>query len=527
MGKRRYHSLESLPKWLWIVTALLTFSAAGLTQDLQMHQRGKKYIRERKWQRAIETYNRLVKEYPASLYADDARFWEGFSLEQLPGKERESFQRYQRVIDEYPNSPWVDDAIVHQIFLSKKMSRMGDTEAGRFLLEKIEDPNSMIRQQAALALGELRDPAALPILEEIARGEDRDMAREAMQALEEYSEMLEVAIAESLKTSGPEAFERSGDTAVKSGRVLNKLLKSGGEWTEQELLMNGLYHVVPQEDLEFYLSLENDWDRSEWWRKLWASRDPTPTTEHNEAEEEFRRRVRYAWEYYGREWEYDNFFYPPWDSRGEVYIKLGNPDERDMTDRADYEKWIYYRYRIGFLVSNRMPNRFGDGVYLSPVTTYLYRSDLDKQLSYYIRKPRFMFEVPELETVKKFKNFQLELVSGEHLDQQVRVRYQYSFPSQNLRFRMEKDAYVGTYRTRWVVFDEDYEVLSSSDAVDEFILPEGADMKEGVVEGAIELSFVPGSYVLAMRIEDLYSNKMGIYRKKFSIKGRGMVKEVE
>jgi len=66
-----------------------------------------------------------------------------------------------------------------------------------------------------------------------------------------------------------------------------------------------------------------DSQKSEWLRIFWQKHDPTPTTTENEFRREHFRRLRYALYYFS------NPFGPiPWDDRGEVYIRYGEPNER-------------------------------------------------------------------------------------------------------------------------------------------------------------------------------------------------------
>lgn len=80
--------------------------------------------------------------------------------------------------------------------------------------------------------------------------------------------------------------------------------------------------VAAGDEAEEYLALEDSSSREEYWRKFWKSQDPTPTTDRNERYEEHLRRVAYAAERFsshiGR-----------WDDRGRVYVKYGEPDERE------------------------------------------------------------------------------------------------------------------------------------------------------------------------------------------------------
>lgn len=511
-------------------TILFVISAVSwvMAQDAKLYNKGKKFVYERQWDKAIETYNRLLNEYPGGLYNDYAQFYIGFSLEQVHGREREAFEKYQRVIENYPKSPWVDDAVIHQILIAKKFSLKGDASFKEFLRQKAADADSMIRYQAALALAELKDPTVLPTLVEMAKGQDETMARQAMDVLERYSKVLEESVEEEPEVAVQKVPVESFPTEKTWENLSEKLLKKGASWTEGDLLFNGLYHIVSQDELAFYLSLENEWDRREWWRKLWASKDPTPTTPKNEAEEEFKRRVLYARENFGRDWDATHFIYPPWDSRGEIYIKFGTPDrrERDKNDQG-WEDWTYYKYRIVLLVSNHLSNRTGDGVRLNTISRYVHRRDIGFKGSVYLQDPRFLYSDPNLSEVNNIRGLDFRIGSTSRIGQTVRIEFVYVFSAWNLRFQTDKSENKGAYRTHWVVYDEDYRSVASSDAVEEVIFSEKDDLRKHKVSGHINVDLIPGSYRLALRIEDLKSERIGIYRKHFTVKNKGELQEMQ
>ncbi len=65
-------------------------------------------------------------------------------------------------------------------------------------------------------------------------------------------------------------------------------------------------------------------DRREVAKRFWAERDPDYTTPVNERQLEHYRRVWYARTYFSR-------YKQPWDRRGEVYIRYGEPDHRSRS----------------------------------------------------------------------------------------------------------------------------------------------------------------------------------------------------
>lgn len=65
-------------------------------------------------------------------------------------------------------------------------------------------------------------------------------------------------------------------------------------------------------------------ERREVLRLAWARLDPTPTTERNERREAHYRRVAYARAHFRRNGS------PPWDKRGELLIRYGSPQGREI-----------------------------------------------------------------------------------------------------------------------------------------------------------------------------------------------------
>ena len=267
--------------FLFAIGILIFFSFAAMASDKSslLHSKGKKYVRERKWDNVIQIYNQLLMNHSGSVYDDDAKFWIAFSQEQMAGMEKDAFESYEEIIEEHPNSPWRDDAVVHQIYIAQKLSKSENGLYTAFLHQMIYHEDLQVRFLAALALGELKDPIALPLLEEIARGEDEDLAMQAIEALKGYSDIIEKDVPEEEFDASDVESLRESDEKI----IYRNLAKQGKTWTDERLFQNGIFHIVSKKDLIFYLSLENNWDQKEWWRKFGESRDPTPTTVGNEA----------------------------------------------------------------------------------------------------------------------------------------------------------------------------------------------------------------------------------------------------
>lgn len=98
-------------------------------------------------------------------------------------------------------------------------------------------------------------------------------------------------------------------------------------------------------------------EREQRWHDFWKGRDPTPTTDRNEREEEYFERIDYAKEHFGHG---DRGFRS---DRARVYVRYGPPDNVEARpfeiDTRAYEIWYYYGLGYEFVFVDRS----GFGVY--------------------------------------------------------------------------------------------------------------------------------------------------------------------
>ena len=98
-------------------------------------------------------------------------------------------------------------------------------------------------------------------------------------------------------------------------------------------------------------------EREQRWREFWKGRDPTPTTDRNEREEQYFERIDYAKEHFGHG---DRGFRS---DRARVYVRYGPPDNVESRpfeiDTRAYEVWHYYSLGYEFVFVDRS----GFGVY--------------------------------------------------------------------------------------------------------------------------------------------------------------------
>jgi len=506
--------------------------------DHELYQKAKRQCIEQEWEEAIHLFQRLIEEYPDSQYRDDAHFWIGYCLGKRTGSEIEAFITFENLISDFKNSPWVDDAVIHQIALAEKLVRQGREQFLYFLIEKLNAEEAVFRQQAALALGRLNDKRALPELNSMKGHEDLGpLAQSLIERIE----------SEETRTSKPSAkivdskhlrfdvkkdkiFEKETRTEekhtpffhyTKRHRQYRDMLKKKDDWTKEELIDFGMWQILPTDQFEEYNSLQ-DYDRSEWLRKYWKQHDPTPTTETNEARTEFERRVNYARAHFSDLWNYRHLQYlmdqhlregwprAPWDARGEMYIKYGEPDARSVHDYHE-EEWIYYGHMGDFIISQYMTNIYGEAIRPGEMSQQIYQGYPMYVDANFIYNQEFVYEHDyDAEPLKKFK----WTVENESMIKNQNMSIHYSVPTKEFKLSKENEFFVIQYLERYVILDEDMREIYRHEKIKELKKKNKRNFKkEKHIKETITLDLEPGHYIVALRIEDQHSNKLGIFQK--------------
>ena len=297
------------------------------------------------------------------------------------------------------------------------------------------------------------------------------------------------------------------------------MLKKTEDWSKEELFDFGMWHILPTNQFEEYASL-NGYDRSEWVRKYWKQRDPTPTTEKNESKIEFQSRVNYARAHFSELWNYRHFSYlkdqhrrknwprAPWDARGEVYIKYGEPDSRTVHGYHQ-EEWIYYRYNVDFIIDQYKTNIYGNAIVPGEMSQYTYRDMIGHVDANFIYHQEFKYEHDyKAKPMKKAKcSIESDPLSAEH-----NVTIHYSVPTKELKLMKIDNHYFIKVLERYVVFDEDMQEVCRHETVKELKEKDKKSFKKRKhIEETFVLTLEPGYYKIALRIEDQHSNQLGIF----------------
>ena len=111
-------------------------------------------------------------------------------------------------------------------------------------------------------------------------------------------------------------------------RYFTEYLQAATE--EEQALYRDPILLMSPEERKAYEQTEGS-DRVDMVRRFWSAHDPDLTTTINERLLEHYRRVWYALGAYSRGKQ-------PWDRRGEVYIRFGEPDYRSTSDMKNYNQ---------------------------------------------------------------------------------------------------------------------------------------------------------------------------------------------
>ena len=99
---------------------------------------------------------------------------------------------------------------------------------------------------------------------------------------------------------------------------------------DEKRLYEDISQVASSEELSAHREAETA-DRADYLRRFWNSKDPDLSTSVNERLLEHYRRVWYALTEFSKGKK-------PWDTRGDVYIRFGEPDHRSRSDEPNFKQ---------------------------------------------------------------------------------------------------------------------------------------------------------------------------------------------
>ncbi len=515
---------------------LITVSTAFQADSAhRLYLEAKKRSFNQQWDVAAELYKQLVDEYPDSQYTEEAQFWIGYCLEKN-GNSQDAYLAFNTLERKFPQSTWLDDAVQHKIVLAEKLASQRGDQYYSFLRTQLEDDEKETRYQAAMALGRLEDRRALPVLKSLRGHIEFDAETDNIIAdlegandLPDEAVYAEDAIGDFDVETDPEATTRRRFNP-KDDRVnffaehrfeqYKSMTRQDDNWSASQLRDFGLWHILPSDTFDVYSTLD-DAGKNEWLRIFWKKRDPTPTTELNEEKQEFDYRVRFARESFSYFDSLDNFHYAPWDARGEIYIKFGQPQERTVAD--DGEFWHYPEYdRITFYIRPNVTNIFGRSIVISSLDGHTMRSRPKQQdwnrwrylHTQYIYNPGFYFQYSPPRGQQFMANFTVKYVNKNQ-----GAAFRYVIPVTELG-TSERDGRVQlSYKEDYVIYDANMRDIIKNSTTRSISKPNKREIEKiGTVEQDVNLDLAPGSYMLGLQVQDNNSRAVGIRKISFTVK---------
>jgi len=408
--KQLQHILQTLFPVLIFPALIFAQSSDDQQQAKQLYQEALNQSMEQRWDGAIYNFQKIIDNFPEDPHRDDAMFWVAYCTEKQGGKEHDAFELYNRLQLAYGESDWIDDALRHQVGIAGTFARQGSQKYADFLANQLNQQDSAIRYQAAIALARAGDKRALPVLEEML--DSQEFGPEAKKLLADLrgggSASARTEQPPSSSANGPSAEDQrglslgnqepgNGDNIDKTNflnrehKLYKTMLRTDDNWSQQDLLDYGMFVLLPPKEFEEYLNSGDEKARRKWIVDEFEESDPTPGTPKNEVLEEFERRVQYAHanffdlyphaksRYLQDEFQKDGWANAPWDARGDLFVKYGEPDNITLAELNPiyFEEWTYYRYNIDFIVSKYRTNIYGNAIMAGPMVRYSMRNNFD------------------------------------------------------------------------------------------------------------------------------------------------------
>ena len=383
-----------------LMCTFLVISGSVTTATVQAQERESEedtYLRARdfnlrgEWDKAAELYRQIASG--DSPRAPEAAFYLGLCLENLPGRDEEAYQVFEALQQSHPDDPIVEKALSHQIILAGILGEK-DRSYREFLAEMLDSDEPVVRCEAALSLARFGDERAVDCMKEVLREGNRDQQLIALERIPNFDLKIAESLARDARRRSPdpdiqaraasleESLKATGNERRRMERLLTrdkKLLmetikRQGDAWTEEELLTQALFHIMPRrtfanyvqgnaaEKLRIYENFIGDIDRQ------------NRNMNRLEIEQELHRRIDIASSTYGepwratrsrfdaQEWLTPDNAYAPWDARGELFVRYGEPSDIFIIGNNIVE-WYYANLRVDFTVHEYKLNFFLNALY--------------------------------------------------------------------------------------------------------------------------------------------------------------------
>ena len=149
-------------------------------QETDRFLKAKEYVFKRDWQKARGRLEYYLQTYPSGQFRDEALYWLAQSLNKLSreeqnlnlvlSKKEQAMQKLNLIIKEYPKSLWLDDAQELKIEISGELFLIGKKEHQKYIKEIIETKikNEIdLKMKALNTLIDLKPVVAIKVLENV------------------------------------------------------------------------------------------------------------------------------------------------------------------------------------------------------------------------------------------------------------------------------------------------------------------------------------------------------------------------
>lgn len=202
------------------IAKLNRFVQSGDSPSMLVFRQGRDLIDKEDWAAAAAKFQGYVAQYPKSKDADAALYWLAYALKKQ-GKFQDAEKNLERLVKEFPRSTWADDARAMQVEISPQTGKRVEPEG-------MDDELKMVALQSLFQ----SDPAR-------AAGYVADILKPGSKA---SSELKETAVSLLGNYGGPEAVAMLLDIARTQpdpdlrGIAIHRLGQTNGETVIDELL---------------------------------------------------------------------------------------------------------------------------------------------------------------------------------------------------------------------------------------------------------------------------------------------------
>ena len=260
---------------------------------------GISHIGRKRWDEAVAAYDQALVLRPNWKTAQVNR-----ALARLLGGKQRAEDALKEAIEAYPHHPEL------LYLLGRVFEREGEIESA----EKAYTRQTMVNPMHARARFDL----GRIWLKQGQRARATRVWRELMDTRPELrAECLPLLLS---------VYQRMGQTGD-AQKVMAEYLRTVDDDTRG--LLQDIRLLATLKETAAYEALPPE-QQPDFVRMFWQRRDPTPATPGNERLVEHYRRVLYAMQHFSAGQK-------PWDKRGEIYIRYGEPAHRSRADDVRYE----------------------------------------------------------------------------------------------------------------------------------------------------------------------------------------------